>query len=668
MNNNKKTSEKESYFFSIKKDDFSRISMNSNEMSTHSDVKETKSKSKIFKIQKYVKSGKFDNKILSEDEFSEEEILEKGELKKKISPYSKVNFSKLRNKEKTQRYLMMRKLVNRLNFRLKSLDKQVSKNPCSLLDKFAKIKISKLEKISNKPNRELNNEKIYDESHEFKFENLVKAAKKLYFYEDFEFSDEKNLLNLLFRLLDNEKTNLDSIHFSKIMYVLRIIKENNREENIIFQEEVNQKEPKTTLNQSQMLTKHSGQSGNFDLELNESNTEEEEYPLINLNIKVIDDNESFVSNSTSHQSMKIQITQKDLKILETSKEQNNILKIKFNLDDKKNFHFNQKRNDLERCELKLKNNFNAFNNKNKKIKSIGIKKNCNNKCLIEKNEDLICLSKLKSNNVNNNKKLKENINIKANDNEMNIKSTPINGNEEYSISNSDKLMIDQEERKEKNFPQSNETNDDYPLHSNDININNESFDIKCHLLNILNQNILKTNKNENNCFKYQLNQEHLQTYKCQEKDLISLNHFEFMYKNPSCLNQYNFENYYNNSFFNDNLYNFYLNYYLSNQNNNNQFNHTKTILRDENSNNILLNNKTLRETYNKGANNLNNCYPYENHYNIKANSNFGTNNFHKIENCYTYCLDDLLITSQENNLNKFNDHKNNYYCDGFIHQ
>ena len=94
MSTNSKIFEKETCFFGTKKDDFCRISMNSNEMSTHSEVKETKCNVKIFKIQKYVKSGKFDNKILSEEEFSEEEISHESDIKKKISPYSKVNYIK----------------------------------------------------------------------------------------------------------------------------------------------------------------------------------------------------------------------------------------------------------------------------------------------------------------------------------------------------------------------------------------------------------------------------------------------------------------------------------------------------------------------------------------------------------------------------------------------
>jgi len=582
MITNIKNYEKEQFFFLNKKDDLSKISLNSNEMSTHSNVKEPKYNTKIFKIQKYVKSGKFENKILSDEEFSEKETL-KEEHKKKISPYSKVNFSKLRNKEKIQRYLMMRKLVNKLNCKLKSMEKLVGKNPCSLLDKLAKIKISKMEKLCNKPKRELNDNKTFEEFQEFKFENLVKAAKKLYFHEDFEFCEEKNLLNLLFKVFDNEKINLNSLHLNEIMKIIRSIKENNQEKNF-FEEKINKK---SFIKLSRGISNNISDSiDHLNLELNESNIECEDYALINLKLKVKDKKETLKPYNEDLQSLQIQNTQKNLNIIKNPEDKNDILTIKFNQDEKKNFNYNIKRNNLERCELKFNNNCDAFHNKNKKIKLISKEKNLQTKYLNYIHEDFICDS---------DSKIKDKLsrkNIKTINNVNNERTSFYRTQEQKIYKNESTMTFDM--NKEKVLSRKDEINEPYHLQTNPTNTN-DIFNFKSYLLNILNENILKTNRVNRNHSICDSIQEHNKECEYKEKALNSVNHTELFKENTINPNQLIYENSDKIPLINYEVYNHYLNCYFSNfiNRNINSYEAGQTSFINENSNNMLLNNNAL---------------------------------------------------------------------------
>lgn len=361
--------EKKNFFedSTCRKSEFAKISIHSNELSTHSDLKENfKYTQKIFKIQKYVKSGKFENKILSEEEFSEEEILKSSnDLAKKISPFSKVNFSKLRKKEKNQRYFMMKKLVHNLNFKLKKLEKQVAKNPCSLLNKLSKIKIRKMEAFSGIKPRDGKEQPKSKSIDEFKFENLVKAATKLYFYEDFEYLDEKNMLNTLFRLIDSEKFNLNCLQIKKISNILRSIKQKS---NLAAFEPCQHKQ---SFRENESDNKIKEEENLLMDDSNNSNSENEELNKLNLKFKIIDDDVNKEQMEKELNSLNIQITQKDLELLKSlgkrSKEQNRLLSVISNNDDvlSKNINFSKC------CELKKINNLN-----NKEIK---LKKNQNNK-------------------------------------------------------------------------------------------------------------------------------------------------------------------------------------------------------------------------------------------------------------------------------------------------
>ena len=322
-----------------------------NELSTHSDIKEIKYNPKIFKIQKYVKSGKFDNKILSDDEFSEDEFLEKKDLGKKISPFSKVNFSKLRNKEKIQRYFMMKKLINNLNKKKKKLEKQVTRNPCRLLNKLSKIKINKMEKLSgikNKTNSiENSNQDTKKNIPEFKFENLIKASQILYTNENFEFADEKNILNSLFRILDNEKTNLNNLQFKKISNILRSLNNENFKNKFNESNFKNLSEEKIDILQDEIT-----QTLNLDDSLSNDNAENNKFSFKkNFVFKIIDNDDSFAEKTSD---LKLSVTNKDLELIKNSSSRNEILKIISNLDDDE--ILNIKKNNFQKsCELKLIN-------------------------------------------------------------------------------------------------------------------------------------------------------------------------------------------------------------------------------------------------------------------------------------------------------------------------
>jgi hypothetical protein len=169
---------------------------------------------KIFKIKKFVKYNKFLSEICS-DESSEE--VEKPETKKdpkakKISPFSKVNFSKLKSEEKDERLKNLAKLVKRLRRKVRNLETKVKSNATKLLNKYLCSKLG----INTK-------NKYIQPEFQFDFEKIVKALKKVRDNDDFEYSDQKHLIENLINLIADDQLKFDSLAYKRICTQVRML-------------------------------------------------------------------------------------------------------------------------------------------------------------------------------------------------------------------------------------------------------------------------------------------------------------------------------------------------------------------------------------------------------------------------------------------------------------
>ena len=180
-------------------------------------AKEIKGKSskkeKIFKIKKYVKYNKFLQEICSDEEISENEKKVYAEPQsKKISPVSKVNFSKLSPEEKDDRLKNIAKLVKRLRRKVRTLENKVRFNATKLLNKH----------ICNKLGINTKNKYVLPEFH-FDFEKVVKCLKKIRNFEEFEYDDQKHLIENIINLISEDKLKVDSLKYKKICSIIRML-------------------------------------------------------------------------------------------------------------------------------------------------------------------------------------------------------------------------------------------------------------------------------------------------------------------------------------------------------------------------------------------------------------------------------------------------------------
>lgn len=166
---------------------------------------------KIFRIKKYVKYNKFLSEICSDEELSDNHKTELKEPKaKKISPFSKVNFSKLKAEEKDERLKNLAKLVKRLRRKVRNLENKVRFNPTKLLNKH----------IWNKLGINTKNKYLQPEF-QFDFEKICKALKKVRNYEEYEFDDQKHLIENIINLVADENMKIGSLAYKKICSILR---------------------------------------------------------------------------------------------------------------------------------------------------------------------------------------------------------------------------------------------------------------------------------------------------------------------------------------------------------------------------------------------------------------------------------------------------------------
>lgn len=166
---------------------------------------------KIFRIKKYVKYNKFLSEICSDEELSDNHKTELKEPKaKKISPFSKVNFSKLKAEEKDERLKNLAKLVKRLRRKVRNLENKVRFNPTKLLNKH----------IWNKLGINTKNKYLQPEF-QFDFDKICKALKKVRNYEEYEFDDQKHLIENIINLVADENMKIGSLAYKKICSILR---------------------------------------------------------------------------------------------------------------------------------------------------------------------------------------------------------------------------------------------------------------------------------------------------------------------------------------------------------------------------------------------------------------------------------------------------------------
>jgi hypothetical protein len=166
---------------------------------------------KIFRIKKYVKYNKFLSEICSDEELSESDKKELKEPKaKKISPFSKVNFSKLKAEEKDERLKNLAKLVKRLRRKVRNLENKVRFNPTKLLNKHIWNKLG----INSK-------NKYLQPEFQFDFDKICKALRKVRNFDEFEFDDQKHLIENIINLVADDKLKIGSITYKKVCSILR---------------------------------------------------------------------------------------------------------------------------------------------------------------------------------------------------------------------------------------------------------------------------------------------------------------------------------------------------------------------------------------------------------------------------------------------------------------
>jgi len=140
----------------------------------------------------------------------------KDSSRKRVSAFSKVNFTKLKNEEKDERLQNLSKLVKKLRKKVKNLDGKLKTNTNKLLTKYISSSIG----ISKKKNS--------NDSLEMDVDKLCKALNNLREYEGFEYEDEKHVVENMINLLAEGKLPMNSINFRKICTQLRLfIKDTN---------------------------------------------------------------------------------------------------------------------------------------------------------------------------------------------------------------------------------------------------------------------------------------------------------------------------------------------------------------------------------------------------------------------------------------------------------
>ena len=206
-------------------------------------TKDTKKTKNISRIKKFHKYDEILEEICSEENHSDGEKIEKKDSKRRrVSAFSKVNFTKLKNEEKDERLQNLSKLVKRLRRKVKNLENKFKNNTNKLLTKFIShsLGFSKRKKpTSNNSNltmtdlnksTAINNSNLngVNNSLEIDVDKICMALNNLRNYDNFEYEDEKHIIENLINLIAENKLPLDSINFRKICTQLRLLTPNEK--------------------------------------------------------------------------------------------------------------------------------------------------------------------------------------------------------------------------------------------------------------------------------------------------------------------------------------------------------------------------------------------------------------------------------------------------------
>lgn len=168
---------------------------------------------KLFRIKKYTKYNKYLNEICTDSDNTDEEKKKmKDPQGKKISPFSKVNFSKLKVEEKDERLKNLAKLVKRLRRKVRNLENKVRFNASKLLNKYVWTKLG----INTK-------NKYVPPEFSFDFEKICRALKRIRNHDEFEFADQKLLIENVINLIAEGKLHLNSLGFKRICSQIRML-------------------------------------------------------------------------------------------------------------------------------------------------------------------------------------------------------------------------------------------------------------------------------------------------------------------------------------------------------------------------------------------------------------------------------------------------------------
>ena len=139
---------------------------------------------------------------------------EDGDIDKRVSAYSKVNFSKLKEQEKDERLKNLAKLVKRLRRKVRNLEQKFKTNANKIFGNYLhhSLGVKKYQMATSNQNAAL----------ELTLENISKALKNVRAYDGFEYEDQKNVVENLINLLAEEKISLDSINSGKICSQIRL--------------------------------------------------------------------------------------------------------------------------------------------------------------------------------------------------------------------------------------------------------------------------------------------------------------------------------------------------------------------------------------------------------------------------------------------------------------
>jgi hypothetical protein len=170
---------------------------------------------KLFKVKKYVEYDEILKEIYSDNEENTEEISKtKNKLlnRKRFTLKKKdENFGKLTQKEKVEKLSKLSKLVKRYRRKYTCLQGKIKNNITKIFQKYLYEKL----KINYK-NKYLNHNLNLD------LFQVTKTLRRLHNGNNFEYSDQRNVLENMVNMIADNKLPFDSVNFKKICTQVRM--------------------------------------------------------------------------------------------------------------------------------------------------------------------------------------------------------------------------------------------------------------------------------------------------------------------------------------------------------------------------------------------------------------------------------------------------------------